>query len=119
VALHAHGTARFLLAELQHALPLDSVIVDEVINHVLPFLILKEVLILLIFVLIDSLSVSPRLGDSRPDLSRRGNRQSLVDLRRGLGDQARTGISIVLTEVHLVLHVQARLAIDFRERSVR
>jgi hypothetical protein len=43
----------------------------------------------------------------------------LVDLRRGLGDQARPGISIVLTEVHLVLHVQTRLAIDFRERSVR
>ena len=94
-------------------------IIDEIINHVLPFLILKQVLILLILILIDGLSVSPRLGDSRPDLSRRRNRQSLVLLCRRLGDQARTSISIVLTEVHLVLHVQARLAINFRERPVR
>ena len=113
MALHAHGTARFLLAELHHALPLDGMIIDEIINHVLPLLILKEVLILLILILIDGLSVSPRLGDSRPNLSWRGHRQSLVDLRRRLGDQARTSISIVLTEVHLVLHVQARLAINF------
>jgi hypothetical protein len=94
-------------------------IVDEIINHVLPLLILKEVLILLILILIDGLSVSPRLGDSRPDLSRRGNHQSLVLLCRRLGDQARTSISIVLTEINLVLHVQARLAINFRERPVR
>jgi hypothetical protein len=85
VALHAHGAARFHLAELHHALPLDGMIVDEIINHVLPLLILKEVLILLILILIDGLSVSPRLWHSRPDLSWRGHRQSLVDLRRGLG----------------------------------
>jgi hypothetical protein len=36
-------------------------VVDEIINHILPFLILKKVLILLILIMIDSLSVSPGL----------------------------------------------------------
>jgi len=94
-------------------------IVDEVIHYVLPFLILKEVLILLILVVIDGLSVFPRLWQSRPDLSRGGDHQSLVMHRRILGYQARTGIAIVLTEVQLVFHVQARLAIDLGERTVR
>lgn len=115
----AHRGARFLLAQLHHALPLDGMIVDEVIHYVLPFLILKEVLILLILVVIDGLSVFPRLWQSRPDLSRGGDHQSLVMHRRILGYQARTGIAIVLTEVQLVFHVQARLAIDLGERTVR
>ena len=58
MALHAHGTARFLLAQLHHALPLDGMIVDEIVNHVLPFLILKQVLSLLILIMIDGHSVS-------------------------------------------------------------
>ncbi len=61
MALHAHGTARFLLAQLHHAFSLYGMVVDEIINHILPFLILKEVLILLILIIIDSLSVSPGL----------------------------------------------------------
>lgn len=115
----AHSAARFLLAQLHHALPLDSMIVDEIINNVLPLLILKEVLILLILIVIDGHSVSPRLWQSRPDLSRGGDCQSLVMHRRSLGNQARTGISIILTKVQLVFHVQTRLAIDFGERTVR
>jgi hypothetical protein len=114
----AHCAVRLLLAQLHHALPLDGMIVNEVINYVLPFLILKEVLILLILIVIDGLSVSPRLRQSRPDLSRGGDHQSLMMHRRILGYQARTGIAIVLAEVQLVFHVQARLAIDFGERPV-
>lgn len=94
-------------------------IVDEIIHNILPLLILKEVLILLILIMIDGLSVSPRLWDSCTDVSRGGNCQSLVMRCRGLGNQTRTGISIVLTKVQLVFHVQTRLAIDFGERTMR